>query len=329
MTRYNVNKLMETADLFGDLKNGDTPKGFDSLFGISSSENINTSGLKQLDIPLENLKPYKGHKFKKPTGEDWESFVESIKNHGVLQPIIVHEMIPGQYEIIAGHCRTEGAKEAGHDKIPAIVMDIDDDIAISVLVGLTNKQRVHISDIEWGETYKVTYDMIKAQGKDKGGKRADELLSEMYGESARTIQRKMRLTFLIPEIADLYESGKIKQAIAVDLSYISEDKQTLIYTLIDSGKKVSEEMTKEIKEIYISQGDIDEEQIRYIIGEAGKIENEGLKKEIKKVGIKVNKKVKKKYFPESYDDSDIDNIIEQLLAIWAKENNPDYIEGDG
>lgn len=323
MPKYDMDRLMGTADLFGELKTGETPKGFDSLFGINN-DNSNKEDREQ-NIPINKLNAYPGHQFRMPEGEEWDSFVESIKTHGILQPILVHEIENGEYEIISGHCRTEAARQAGLDHVPAIVMDIDDDVAISVLVGLSNKQRIYISDIEWGATYRVTYEKVKAQGRDSGGKRADEVLSELYGVSARTIQRKMRLSFLIPELAELYESKRINQEEAVDLSYLKPDVQTTVYTSIDAGYTISEEVTKLLKS---NIDTLDDSKVKEIIeGEkTGNIVTESLREEVKKVGIKLNKKVKQKYFPPEYDDSNINDIIEQLLSVWAKEHNPNYIE---
>lgn len=270
--------LME--GLFGK---GDTkPESFNSMFDIE--EEIISSGKDNIkDIPAAKLTAFPNHHFHRPDGEEWESFVESIKTYGVLQPIIVrkHPEKEDFYQIIAGHCRTAGAKEAGKETLPAIVIDVEDDVDASVLVGLTNKQRKP-SDLEWGWTYRETYELIKRRaGRPKDnvshgetnlpdistdsnvshgetnltnitgtgknvshgetnlkGKRTDEILAEKYGESRASIQRKMRLTYLIQPLAALFKEGKLKQKIAVGLSYLTEDEQKYVSD-ISFNKKIT------------------------------------------------------------------------------------------
>ena len=237
--KYDRNMLIQSADLFGELQNGNTPQGFNSLFNIPEVKKEESENY--IDINL--LIPYSEHYFKLPEGEEWESFVASIKEHGVLVPILVREISDGKYQILAGHCRTQAAKEAGIDKIPARIIDADD-VAASVIVGVTNKQREYISPLEWGRTYRRTYELMKQQGgrtdlTSSHGEtklRSDEVVAEMYGESRATVQRRIRLTYLIEPLADLFEAGRLTQAIAVDVSYLTEPEQVYLFNILDSGE---------------------------------------------------------------------------------------------
>lgn len=254
MAKFNLGDMAATADLFGELKNnGTTPRAFNELFNIPEEKKKSEN---YIDINL--LVPYSEHYFKLPEGEEWESFVASIEEHGVLVPILVREISDGKYQILAGHCRTQAAKEAGIDKIPARIIEADD-VAASVIVGVTNKQREYISPIEWGRTYRRTYELMKQQGErtdltschsgtKSEGKRTDELLSEMYGESARSIHRRMRLTYLIPQLYDLFDKKNITQQIAIDLSYLSEEEQEYVFAVINNEKiKITPEQAHDLK----------------------------------------------------------------------------------
>ena len=247
--KYNLDKISSRPDqdLYGELRNEKI---------TAAIENAKDKVV-ELDIGL--LKPYARHHFKKPAGDEWDEFVSSIKSYGILQPVIVRKR-DGCYEIIAGHKRTTGAEEAGLSTVPAIIIECGD-IDASVLVGLTNKQREHITDLEWGWTYRETYELLKRQGARSDltsshgetkfeGKRTDEILAEKYGVSRAVVQRKMRLTYLHDVLADMYEEKKIKQAVAIELSYLSLETQNKVAGLMEGDKlPVSEATAKELHRI--------------------------------------------------------------------------------
>ena len=233
-----ITEEMLMKDLFGNGAESDTDK-------------------KIKDLPVNKILPYPNHYFEKIN--DWEGFVDSIDKYGILQPIIVREY-PGKegyYQLLAGHNRTEAAKEVGLAEIPAIVIEDIDDIQASVLVGLTNRQREHITDLEWGRTYRETYELLKKQGERNDLTschgdtkfRTDEILAEKYGVSARTIQRKMRLTYLIEPIANLVNDGELPQTAAIEISYISEAEQNLIWEFIqiEGTVMLNKERAEELK----------------------------------------------------------------------------------
>lgn len=316
--RYNLEKLEPNpiSDLFGELKNQNEEKLIENY----------KDKVVELDIDL--LQPYSNHHFNRPQGDEWDEFVSSIKSYGILQPIIVRKK-NGLYEILAGHSRTEAAKEAGLDTVPAIITDADD-IDASVVVGLTNKQREHISDIEWGWTYRETYELLKrSAGRPKNdagaddeknsshretnfeGKRTDEILAEKYGVSRAVIQRKMRLTYLSPEMADMYEKKKIKQAITIELSYLPEDTQKAIAALIEIEKVVlTEDVVKAIREASEEKDlTVDEIHKIFMAGSSAKTQEEPVKD--------IKAKVPEAYIPDGLKKKEKEEyIIKAVKYVW-------------
>lgn len=318
--RYNMDKITPSAisDLFGENKDLET---------IDKTET--KSDIRELDI--EKIYPYPNHYFHKPKGEEWESFVESIRQQGILQPIIVreHPQKNGCFQIIAGHCRTEGAKEAELMTVPAIILNEIDDVDASVLVGLTNRQREHISDIEWGKTYRETYELMKRQGKrmdltschdgtNLKGLRSDELLAQKYGESSRTIQRKIRLSYLIPNLAAQYEDKKFKQSVAVDLSYLKETEQEHISTYIFCEKvSITDEMAKELKRLSKAA---DESGKELDVNDIGKVLLKSNSKEKVIKDKKAQYKIPDTYFPEKLKKQEKEEYVLKAL-LYIKEKN--------
>lgn len=320
--RYNLEKLEPNpiSDLFGELKNQNEEKLIENYKD------------KVVELNIDLLQPYSKHHFNRPQGDEWDEFVSSIKSYGVLQPIIVRKA-NGIYEILAGHSRTEAAKEAGFDTVPAIITDADD-IDASVLVGLTNKQREHISDIEWGWTYRETYELLKRSagrpkndagaddeknsphgGANFAGERTDEILAEKYGVGKNTIYRKMRLTYLSPEMVDMYEKKKIKQAIAIELSYLPEDTQKAIAALMEIEKvALTEDVVKTIREASEEKElTVDEIHKIFIAGSsAEEAEGEPVKD--------IKAKVPEAYIPDGLSKKEKEEyIIKAVKYIWENE----------
>ena len=193
-------------------------------------------------IPLDMIREYPAHKFRRI--KKWDEFVESVKQHGILMPLLLTEDTnnPGEYVILAGHNRCAAAEELGMTDVPAILMDVDE-IEASIIVGVSNTQREEVTDLEWGWAYRTTYELIKKQGarSDLTSGHADQksenissldVLAGKYGVSPKTIQRKMRITYLSDGLAELLDAGKIKQDVAIDLSYLKGAEQDAVYSII-------------------------------------------------------------------------------------------------
>ena len=207
-------------------------KGLDDLF--STEENRQEEQREQVQqIPIDALHPFTNHPFKVLDDEAMTRTVESIAQYGVLAPLIARPRPDGDgYEIISGHRRQYAAKLAGLDTLPVIVRQMSDDAAVILMVD-SNLQREHILPSERAFAYKMKLEALKNQGARSdltscqvGTKfRADESLAEDSGESARNVQRFIRLTNLIPELLDMVDEKKISFNPAVELSYLDESQQ--------------------------------------------------------------------------------------------------------
>ena len=206
-------------------------KGADDIFSTEESRQEQQREQVQ-QIPIDELYPFKNHPFKVLDDESMQRTVESVEQYGVLSPLIARPRPEGGYEIISGHRRQHAAQLAGLETLPVIVRNMDDDAAVLLMVD-SNLQRENILPSERAFAYKMKLEALKNQGARSdltscqfGTKfRADESLAEDSGESARNVQRFIRLTNLIPELLDMVDEKKISFNPAVELSYLDESQQ--------------------------------------------------------------------------------------------------------
>lgn len=209
-------------------------------------------GKMYVEIKLDNLTASPMNHFRKLDGENWEEFLSSIKAHGILNPITVRPTARDKYEILAGHNRVRAAKEAGLETIPANIKDVDD-VEASIIIADTNLQRETVTDLEKGWAYRNIFEAIARSGQGKrndlpsshagtevvkgvDGKRSDEIIAKKYGVGRNTVNRKIRLTYLLPPIYGLYEQKKITQEMAEQISYLRSSEQALLDGLITMAK---------------------------------------------------------------------------------------------
>ena len=220
-------------------------KGLDDLF--STEENRQEEQREQVQqIPIDALHPFTNHPFKVLDDEAMTRTVESIAQYGVLAPLIARPRPEGGYEIISGHRRQYAAKLAGLDTLPVIVRQMSDDAAVILMVD-SNLQREHILPSERAFAYKMKLEALKNQGARSdltscqvGTKfRADESLAEDSGESARNVQRFIRLTNLIPELLDMVDEKRIAFNPAVELSYLDESQQRDFLEAMEDSRESS------------------------------------------------------------------------------------------
>lgn len=186
------------------------------------------------NISIEKLHPFENHPYKVQDNEEMDALAESIKAHGVVSPIIVRplENTTDEYEIISGHRRVMASRKAGITEIPALIVSLDRDAAAIVLVD-SNLHREHILPSEKAFAYKMKAEALAHQGWRSdltscqvGAKlRTDEQIAADANDSARQIQRYIRLTNLIPEILQYVDEGRISFTPAVELSYLNEQEQ--------------------------------------------------------------------------------------------------------
>lgn len=211
----------------------------DDLFTSQSErENGLTPTIK--DIPLEKLVPFPNHPFKVRDDEEMNKLVESVSENGVLVPAIVREKNNGDYEIISGHRRKFASEIAGKITLRCIVSNLDDDAATVIMVD-SNIQRENILPSEKAFAYKMKLDAMKHQGKSFSTSRhfGEKLLSidklaENSDDSARQIQRYIRLTYLIPRLLQMVDDGKMKMLPAVEISFLDKECQRDLLEAIES-----------------------------------------------------------------------------------------------
>lgn len=211
----------------------------DDLFTSQSErENGLTPTIK--DIQLEKLVPFPNHPFKVRDDEEMNKLVESVSENGVLVPAIVREKDNGDYEIISGHRRKFASEIAGKNTLRCIVSNLDDDAATVIMVD-SNIQRENILPSEKAFAYKMKLDAMKHQGKSFSTSRhfGEKLLSidklaENSDDSARQIQRYIRLTYLIPELLQMVDDGKMKMLPAVEISFLDKECQRDLLEAIES-----------------------------------------------------------------------------------------------
>jgi len=223
------------------------------------------------NIALDLLDDNPNNHFHKIEGDKWEEFLGSVKEYGVVNPILVRPKEDGRYEILAGHNRKRAAIEAGLNEIPCIIKDIDD-VDASVIIGITNNQREDTTDLEWGWAYRNTLETIKHQGKllvstddhksemddnelvstddhkFEKGERSIDVVAAKYGINRKTAQRKIRLTYLHKVLYEVLTRFKTPQEIMVDLSYLAELDQMNLAAKCEAEKLIiTKEMAKELK----------------------------------------------------------------------------------
>ena len=202
--------------------------------------------VESIDISL--IDDFKEHPFKVIENDELKALEESINTSGVLSPVIVRKKDEGRYEMISGHRRKFACNKLGIDKIPCLVKDLTDDEATIFMVD-SNLQREKLLPSEKAFAYKMKYDALKHQGtslpqdttlRPVGTKlRSDDILADEVGESARQIQRYIRLTNLVPELLEMVDNAEsgLSPAIAfrpaVELSYLKEDEQRDLVDFID------------------------------------------------------------------------------------------------
>ena len=213
-------------------------KSYEDIF--TTEEKRQETGEQVVMIPVNQIHEFKNHPFKVLDDEDMRKTVDSIREYGVLVPVIIRPDGNGEYEMISGHRRMYASIMAGKKEVPAIIREMDDDTATILMVD-SNLQREHILPSERAKAYKMKMEALKHQGKrtdltscQVGTRlRADEELAKQTGESARTVQRFVRLNNLIPELLDLLDEKKIAFNPAVEISYMKQEEQKEFYEAME------------------------------------------------------------------------------------------------
>lgn len=273
---------------------------YDELLGVTND------GTEEIEIA--RLTTFKNHPFKVIEDERMDSLVESIKENGVLSPILVRKTDDGNYEIISGHRRKRACELAGINKIPAIIKELDDDEAVILMVD-SNIQREEILPSEKAYAYKMKMDAMnhRGSGKKNEGKSA-EVIAESEGIGSRQVYRYMRLTNLIPELLELVDEKKLAMVMAIDISYMNKEFQRAIYESIEKGRQPKKDDIAFMKR---NKETLTVKDIEDLMSP----EQETVKKAIN-VTIKQNKL--QEYFPPGYSREDMEKVIYSLLDKWKE-----------
>ena len=213
--------------------------GYDELF-MTDAERQQNKLPRIHDIPLELIDDFPGHPFQVRMDEDMQQLVDSIKERGVLTPITLREKDDGRYELVSGHRRKKACELAGLPTVRAEIRDMTRDEAIIFMVE-SNFQRSQILPSEKAFSYKMRLEAMNRQGKRTDitsgpvGQKLNsrDQLAADAGDSARQIQRYIRLTELIPEILQMVDEGKIAFRPAVELSYLTEVEQRWLHEAME------------------------------------------------------------------------------------------------
>ena len=299
-------------------------RSYDDLFGTDETR-AEENHEKILQIPVSELHPFKDHPFKVRDDEEMEKMADSIREYGVLVPLLARPAPEGGYEIVSGHRRHHAAELAGIKEIPVIVREMDDDTAIIAMVD-ANLQRENILPSERAASYKMKMEALKHQGQRRdlqeqgtscqvGTKlRADEQLAMGTNESARTVQRYIRLNNLLPDLLEKVDQKEISFNPAVELSYLKpEEQQNFIDVMEELDTPPSLSQAQRLKKL--SQENRCSKEAMEIILEEDK------KAPLNRVVL--DDEVIRKYFPKTYTTKQMEDTIIKLLDQWQKKRERD------
>ena len=287
-------------------------KSYDSIF--QSEEQRNTEEIKP--VPISELKPFTEQPFKVRLDEDMDALVDSIKQCGVLTPVIARPHKDGGYEILSGHRRVKACELAGITDIPVVVKNLDDDTSTILLVD-SNLQREHILPSEKAFAYQMKLEAMKRQGartdltsSQIGTKlRSDIELAEQVGESRNQIQRYIRLTNLIDPILDMVDNNQIAMNAAVEISYLGSKEQAAVMKSIEKEEtSPSIAQAKKMRKFH-QEGKLNDTVIESIM----------MEQKPETVKITLGEEKLKKYFPKSYSKAKMEEIILKLLDKWRRQ----------
>ena len=277
-------------------------KAYDDLFGASPDK-------KQADIltvRLEDLYEFNNHPFRITEDEGMLELADSIKERGVLVPGLVRPRENGGYEVIAGHRRKYASILAGKESMQVICRNLTDDDATIIMVD-SNIQRENLLPSEKAFAYQMKMKALKRQGK-KGIGTAQKV-GEKAGDKARTVQRYIRLTYLETELLEAVDNGKIAFITGADLSFLKTEEQSwIIDSIQETSKYPNGAMAIQLK---------DYSEKKKLTRELAELVLMGTEKNNMRIVIK--KEQIREYFPESYNQAEVEKIIFSLLKKWKTE----------
>ncbi len=269
-------------------------------------------------VLVTELKPFSEQPFKVLEDESMNELVESIKQSGVLSPIVARPHPEGGYEILSGHRRVRACEIAGIEEVPVVVKDLDDDTAIILLVD-SNLQREHILPSEKAYAYQMKLEAMKRQGARTDltsaqiGQKLEErlskdILAQQVGESRNQIQRYIRLTNLIEPILDMVDNKEIAMNAAVELSYLGSKAQSeVLDAMAREDTSPSIDQARKIRR-FNDEGRLNPDVVLSIMQE----------QKPERVKIVLDDEKVKKYFPKNFTRKQMEETIMKLLENWHR-----------
>jgi len=283
---------------------------------LEEKSEVKTQKPKLLNIKTEKLHPFENHPYKILDDDSMAELKESIKEYGLLNRILVRPLDKKEeeYEVISGHRRVYAAKTLGIKELPAIVHFIDRDEATLLMVD-SNNQRERLLPSEKAFAYRMKYEALKHQGKTSGqvvpksdDNRTTAKIGESSGESYKTVQRYIRLTYLIPKLLEMMDEGKIAFSVGVELSYLDEQSQQ---TVLDACEQ--NDCTPSYSQSYhlhraMNEGELDQYFIFDLLGHEKANQRETMKIPMERLKGK---------FPESYTYKQAEDFVLKAVDHYA------------
>ena len=267
---------------------------------------------KLMNIKLEKLHPFENHPYKVLDDDSMTELVDSIKEYGLLNRIIVRPLEDNteEYEIISGHRRVHAAELLGLKEVPAVVHFIDRDEAPVIMVD-SNCQRENLTLMEKARSYRMKADALSHQGKSLGqnvpkseGNRTTAKIGNEAGDSYKTVQRLIRLTYLVPELQAFVDNGKMKMLPAYELSFLNEEAQRDVIDRIDETESFPSHAQARRMRAAFEEGTLDYDAVTEIMNEIKPNQVEKLKIPMDDI---------RKYVPKSMTPAEMQAYLLKLV----------------
>lgn len=299
-------------------RSGDKIKltSIDELLGVVNEESA-------MEIEIRKIHSFVDHPFKVMDDEKMDELVASIRENGVLVPVLLRPDEHGGYEMVSGHRRMHASILAGLDTIPAIVREMTNDEAVIAMVD-ANIQREELLPSEKAYAYKMKLGAMKRQAgrprkndlknnSTQNGRNLEsaEIMADEVGESKNQIRRYIRLTELIPDLLEMVDSKKLNFTTAVDISYIDKKVQGWLYEYICDNGFIKPNQITELRK-FIGQGNMTQPLMISIL-------NSTIQVKVPSKKVTFNEKKLTKYFPAHYSSTDMERVIVSLLEKWKED----------
>lgn len=264
-----------------------------------------------ISASVDKLVPFQDHPFRVASDEEMEQLEESIREYGVLSPLLVRPRSDGSYEIVSGHRRKAACEALGITELPVLVRNMSDDEAVILMVD-SNIQREHILPSEKAFAYKMKMEAVKHQGKMTsrqvvGKLESSDIVGQVSNESGRTVQRYIRLTYLIPSILQMVDEYRIAFNPAVEISYLTKEHQQMLKDEMDACQATpSLTQSRTIKQMS-QAGTLTREYLHHLLTE---------EKPNQRQKFFLNQEDVQKFFPKHYTAQQMQQVILHLLMTW-------------